>query len=272
MTTEEKTLPHRGAGWRHDLPPHDAIPSPREVYSAAIVQITRAGRIFIEFPRSSISVRGISFFGGLMIFAYLIGFIIPDLFEALLNYRQTRLDITFIGLAIVMLSTWAFFPLFRIDLRLPRNEPIRFNRARQKVYFYQYRFDRLYPFGNKGWGVKPVAYDWADLTAEVYKVYAPMGYGGLIENVMISVRKPGTDEVIDRLFLCDNIEQGKQYWALARLYMQSGYDAIPDVMRPVQGQKIGNGLNPMNYLAPKAQWPTEIDIESRSAPAIDEVF
>ncbi|MNN96557.1 hypothetical protein D3C81_2155720 [compost metagenome] len=43
-----------------------------------------------------------------------------------------------------------------------------------------------------------------------------MGGGGLIENVMISVRKPGTEDVIDRLFLCDNIAQGKQYWALAR--------------------------------------------------------
>jgi hypothetical protein len=115
-------------------------------------------------------------------------------------------------------------------------------------------------------GVKPVAYDWADLTAEVYKVYAPMGYGGLIENVMISVRKTGTEEVIDRLFLCDDIEQGKQYWALARLYMQSGYDALPDSIRPLQGQKVGNGLNPMQYLAPKVRWPAKIDVESRSAP------
>nr|WP_317984205.1 DUF6708 domain-containing protein [Pseudomonas asiatica] len=39
-----------------------------------------------------------------------------------------------------------------MDLRLPRDEPIRFNRARQKVYFYEYRFDRLHPFGSKGWG------------------------------------------------------------------------------------------------------------------------
>ncbi|AJG14313.1 hypothetical protein RK21_02805 [Pseudomonas plecoglossicida] len=37
---------------------------------------------------------------------------------------------------------------------------------------------------------------------------------------MISVRKTGSEEVIDRMFLCDDIEQGKQYWALARLYMQ----------------------------------------------------
>ncbi|MGE8062499.1 DUF6708 domain-containing protein [Pseudomonas sp. NPDC089547] len=272
MTEKRKILPSRETGWKYDLPPYDARPMPREVTSAYGFKINRAERIFIEIPRSSVSVRGISFFGGLILLAYIVNVLVPDLFGSIAHDWRSGLDITIVGFVILISSIWAFYPLFRLDLRLPRDEPIRFNRARQKVYFYQYRFDRLYPFGSKGWGVKPVAYDWADLTAEVYKVYAPMGYGGLIENVMISVRKPGTDEVIDRLFLCDNIEQGKQYWALARLYMQSGYDAIPDAMRPVQGQKAGNGLNPMNYLAPKVQWPTEIDIESRSAPAIDEVF
>ncbi|WP_409267023.1 DUF6708 domain-containing protein [Pseudomonas sp. KCJK8521] len=269
MKGKRKMLPTRGVGWKYDLPPHDIAPAQREVCLASNLKINRAGHIFIEIPRSSVSVRGISFFGGLIILIYTIVFIVPDIITSLLDDWQSGIEITTIGIMIVTLSTWAFFPLFRIDLRLPRDEPIRFNRARQKVYFYEYRFDRLYPFGSKGWGVKPVAYDWADLTAEVYRVYAPMGYGGLIENVMISVRKTDTEEVIDRLFLCDDIEQGKQYWALARLYMQSGYDALPDSLRPFQGQKIGNGLNPMQYLAPRVRWPAKIDLESRSAPTTD---
>ncbi|WIV25906.1 hypothetical protein QN085_10050 [Pseudomonas sp. M2(2023)] len=264
-------LPSRGVGWKYDLPPNDTAPTQREVSLASNLKINRAGRIFIEFSRSSVSARGISFFGGLIILIYTMTFIVPDIVTSLLHDWQSGIEITTIGIMLVTLSTWAFFPLFRMDLRLPRDEPIRFNRARQKVYFYEYRFDRLHPFGSKGWGVKPVAYDWADLTAEVYRVYAPMGYGGLIENVMISVRKTDTEEVIDRLFLCDDIEQGKQYWALARLYMQSGYDALPDSLLPFQGQKIGNGLNPMQYLAPRVRWPAKIDLESRSAPTTDEV-
>lgn len=262
-------LPNRGIGWRYDLPAHDAPPTQREVFLSSVLKTNVTGRIFIELPRSSTSARGIALLGGLIFLTYAMGCIAPDILDSLFHYPQSRLDITVIGAAIVLLSTWAFFPLVRMDLRLPRDEPIRFNRARQKVYFYQYRFDRLNPFGSKGWGVKPVAYDWADLTAEVYRVYAPMGNGGLIENVMLSVCKPGTQEVIDRLFLCDNIEQGKQYWALARLYMQDGYDALPDAVRPVQGQKKGNGLNPLRYLAPQVQWPAAIDIESRSAPGTE---
>lgn len=265
-------LPNRGFGWKYDLPAHDAPPTPREVFFSSDLKTNVTGRIFIELPRSSSSARGISFIGGVIMFMYAMVSIVPDIVDSLLHIRESRIDITVIGIAIVLLSTWAFFPLVRMDLRLPRDEPIRFNRARQKVYFYQYRFDRLFPFGSKGWGVKPVAYDWADLTAEVYRVYAPMGNGGLIENVMLSVCKPGTDEVIDRLFLCDNIEQGKQYWALARLYMQDGYYALPVAVRPVQRRKKSNGLNPMRYLAPKVQWPAEIDIESRSAPATEEIF
>ncbi|MFK0093580.1 DUF6708 domain-containing protein [Pseudomonas sp. NPDC090592] len=267
-----KFFAHRDFGWKYDLPTSEEIPEARDLTASSSALPSSIGRIHFEIPRKSIKVRGVSVTGGAAIFLYLFLEVLPITLNSIARGWHSGIEVTIFGVVIICAAVWAFFPLLRMDLRLPRNEPIRFNRARQKVYFYQYRFDRLYPFGSKGWGVKPVAYDWADLTAEVYKVYAPMGYGGLIENVMISVRKPGTDEVLDRLFLCDNIEQGKQYWALARLYMQSGYDAIPDAMRPVQGQKVGNGLNPMNYLAPKVQWPTEIDIESRSAPAIDEVF
>ncbi|MFJ4065971.1 DUF6708 domain-containing protein [Pseudomonas sp. NPDC089996] len=110
-------------------------------------------------------------------------------------------------------------PYIRTDLGFPKNEPIRFNRQRRKVYFYQYRFNLLNPFGKKNWGVIPVAYDWDDLTLEAYRIYAP-GYGGLKEEVKISICKPGTNEVIDRVFFTDDIEEGEQYWAIVRLFMQ----------------------------------------------------
>ncbi|GLO09279.1 hypothetical protein PPUJ20005_32480 [Pseudomonas putida] len=84
---------------------------------------------------------------------------------------------------------------------------------RRKVYFYQYRFDRIFIFSRKRWGVQPVAYDWDDVTAEVYRIYAP-GHGGLIENVMLSVRNPETDEVIDRVFFTHTLHEGEAYWAI----------------------------------------------------------
>ncbi|WP_322349268.1 DUF6708 domain-containing protein, partial [Pseudomonas putida] len=83
-------------------------------------------------------------------------------------------------------AAWVLFPYIKLDVVLPRDEPIRFNRLRRKVYFYQYRFDRIFIFSRKRWGVQPVAYNWDDVTAEVYRIFAP-GHGGLIENVMLSV-------------------------------------------------------------------------------------
>jgi len=161
-----------------------------------------------------------------------------------------------------------------MDFGFPQNEPIRFNRQRRKVYFYQYRFNLLSPFGKKKWGVIPVAYDWDDLTLEAYRIYAP-GYGGLKEEVKISIRKPGTHDVIDRVFFTDDIEESEQLWAIVRLYMQQGPDAIPDFLHPatnkneIPDSNLGEKVvfrNPFDRLAPEVQWPAEMDLESRTAP------
>ncbi|EKT4462857.1 MULTISPECIES: DUF6708 domain-containing protein [Pseudomonas] len=167
-------------------------------------------------------------------------------------------------------AIWALIPYIKEDLVLPRDEPIRFNRLRRKVYFYQYRFDRIFIFSRKRWGVQPVAYNWDDVTAEVYRIYAP-GHGGLIENVMLSVRNPETDEVIDRVFFTHTLHEGEAYWAIARLFMQQGPEALPKFVHPPRDWNDDDGLSHMHCLAPKVQWPTEIDLESRTAPATDEV-
>jgi hypothetical protein len=167
-------------------------------------------------------------------------------------------------------AAWILFPYIRLDVVLPRDEPIRFNRLRRKVYFYQYRFDRIFILSRKRWGVQPVAYDWDDVTAEVYRIYAP-GHGGLIENVMLSVRNPETDEVIDRVFFTHTLHEGEAYWAIARLFMQQGPEALPKFVHPPRDWNDDDGLSHMHCLAPKVQWPTEIDLESRTAPATDEV-
>jgi len=177
-------------------------------------------------------------------------------------------DLKISAISLILLAMIFIFisPYIRMDLELPRNEPIRFNKSRRKVYFYQYRHDLLRPFGRLNWGVKPVAYDWDNLTAEAYRIYVPLGYGGLKEKVMISVRNPENDEVIDRVFFTDDIEMGKQYWAIARLFMQEGADALPTFVNPPWDWNEGIHSNPFDQRAPKVQWPAEMDRESRTAP------
>lgn len=165
----------------------------------------------------------------------------------------------------VLVSIWATATYIKMDLLLPRDEPIRFNRLRRKIYFYQFRFHYIYLFSRKHWGVKPVAYNWDDVTAEVYRVYAP-GHGGLIENVMLSIRNPETNEVIDRVFFTHDLRHGEAYWAIARLFMQQGPEALPKFVHPPRDWNDDDGLSHMHCLAPKVHWPEDIDRESRTAP------
>jgi len=154
----------------------------------------------MELPRSPLSIRGYWIVAGSIIILLSAFLIVAPTLAALISPSEVDVETTAIGIALCLFAYWIMTPYIRMDIQTPRNEPIRFNRTRRKVYFYQYRFDRVHPLGKNVCGVKPVAYNWDDLTAEVYRIYAPMGYGGLIENILLSVRNPETDEVIDRVF------------------------------------------------------------------------
>ena len=266
----------RPAGWKYDL---DATyhPGHAQLISSNIeTPLDNIDENMLEIPRCSVNLRGPT----LIIDCLLLLAIAYAEADAIYYnlFIANRIDLEFIaatlGASIILFVILT--PSIRMDIGRPCNEPIRFNRHRRKVYFYQYRFDLLHPFGRKNWGVKPVVYDWDDLTAEAYRIYGAMGYGGLREEVMLSVRKPGTDEVIDRVFFADDIEKGEQYWAIARLFMQQGPEALPDFIRaskeheestnPGELESIALG-NPFDRLAPKVQWPAEMDLESRTAPS-----
>ncbi|MFJ4345558.1 DUF6708 domain-containing protein [Pseudomonas sp. NPDC089401] len=261
------SLPHRGAGWKFDLPsPKESAP-PQESTSNLEPPPNRIHSNYLELPRSILLFRGYWLvIGPILLFIVTIGstFLLYTHFTSSLKINH---ELTTVLIAILVGAFVLITPYIRFELELPRDEPIRFNRHRRKVYFYQYRMDRLHPFGRKNWGVKPVAYNWDDLTAEAYRIYAPMGYGGLKEEVRISVRKPGTDEVIDRFFFTDDIEKGKQYWDIARAFMQQGPEALPEFVNPPWDWNEGIHSNPFDQRAPKVQWPAEMDLESRTAPS-----
>ncbi|WP_341483190.1 DUF6708 domain-containing protein [Pseudomonas peradeniyensis] len=183
---------------------------------------------------------------------------------------RIELDFTIISLTALTAIYWLTIPIVRLDAELPRDEPIRFNRLRQKVYFYEYKQDKVRIFSKKHWGIRPVVYNWSDLIAEVYSLYAPMGNGGLVENIVIAVRKTGTNEIIDRLFFSHDLEDGKQYWEIIRLFMQQGPDALPTFVRPPRDWDNDFELTPIRRLAPRVQWPEAIDRESRTGPTPEE--
>jgi len=258
---------YRPLGWRYNLPSPNTPAKANGNIAQLDIPPNHVNSIYMELPRSPLNIRGYWIVAGSIIILLSAFLIVAPTLAALISPSEVDVETTAIGIALCLFVYWIMTPYIRMDIQTPRNEPIRFNRTRRKVYFYQYRFDRIHPLGKKDWGVKPVAYNWDDLTAEVYRIYAPMGYGGLIENILLSVRNPETDEVIDRVFFASDLEQGKQYWELARLFMQDGIEAIPEFLHASIDWDTNELSNPFDRLAPKVQWPPEMDLESRTAPA-----
>ncbi|WP_353744900.1 DUF6708 domain-containing protein [Pseudomonas sp. PGPPP1] len=167
----------------------------------------------------------------------------------------------------VVVGIWTGAYIWRMDVEAPRDEPIRFNRLRRKVYVYRFHRNGLRPFSRTAWGIRAEVYDWDDLRAEACSVYGPMGSGGLIETVTLAVVKPGTRQVIDRFHFAHEIQQGEMYWAMAQLFMQQGPHALPTFPRPPRDWNNETvTFNLARRLAPKVRWPAEIDRESRTAP------
>ncbi|NWL76217.1 hypothetical protein DM872_05090 [Pseudomonas taiwanensis] len=157
--------------------------------------------------------------------------------------------------------------MLRTGIAFPRDEPIRFNRKRGKVYVY--RFHSGGPISRKGWGVRPVVFNWDDLRAEAWTRSAPTTTAVPIVawGVDIAVVEPGTNHVIDRFQLAGTNVYGEHMWAMARAFMNLGPEALPKYPRPPRDWN--NDVPWYNLalrLAPKVQWPADMDRESRIAP------
>lgn len=266
MSISSKVLGKRAIGWSYDLPRVDQMPEIHCGIESIDPPPNYCGEVYLELPRSTVSIRGVGVLvGGVIV--VLCSAVALFLYRSFIVYGWQGSWAMNVFLAFSPpAAMWVILPYIKLDAVLPRDEPIRLNRLRRKVYFYQYRFDRIFIFSRKYWGVRPVAYNWDDVTAEVYRIYAP-GHGGLIENVMLSVRNPETDEVIDRVFFTHTLRQGKAYWAIARLFMQQGPKALPKFVHPPRDWNDDDGLSHMHCLAPKVEWPADIDRESRTAPS-----
>ena len=266
MTIKSKVLCERAIGWSHDLPPAGEAPGSHCLVATINPSPNYFNDVYLELPRKTISLRGFSTLVGTPGLCFCVGLALFSYWD-LFIYGWARDWLT--NVLIVLgppAALWALIPYAIEDLVLPRDEPIRFNRLRRKIYIYEYKIERIFIFSRKRWGVRPVAYNWDDVTAEVYRIYAP-GHGGLIENVMLSVRNPETNEVIDRVFFTHTLRQGKAYWAIARLFMQQGPEALPKFVHPPRDWNDDDGLSHMHCLAPKVEWPADIDRESRTAPS-----
>lgn len=216
------------------------------------------GPIYLELPRSTTSPRGVLFIIHIILSLFYIPllafifFVIPPSMMSLLG-----------GGTLLLAGAWSASVGWELDVCPPRDQPIRFNRIRQKIYAYN--------FINKWWNpftrgvVIPVSYDWSQVRAERWSQTGVVA-GGLIFKwgVVLSIVEPGTNKVIDR-FNLSAMDTDGHTWAYICTYMQEGPHALP----PPGPPKDHNDLIWWEFalrLAPKVSWPPDMDLESRTAP------
>ena len=262
----EPSLDKPAPSWSHDLPIPSEPPSIEPYPSRFYHPPNFFDDICLEIHRSTSRIRGI----GVWI-ALIFGALGIVMFLAIIEYAISgdKFDLVlFISMpALVAIAVWGGLYIWRMDTASPRDEPIRFNRARRKVYVYRFHHDGRRPFSRTAWFTRAEVYNWDDLRAEACSIYGPMGSGGLIQTVTLAVVEPGTNKVLDRFHFAHGGLEAEMYWAMAQIYMQQGPEALPKFDQPPRdwnNEKIT--FNLARYLAPKVKWPEAIDVESRTAP------
>ncbi|MFJ4349248.1 DUF6708 domain-containing protein [Pseudomonas sp. NPDC089401] len=240
-------------GWQEDLP-HPFTP-PQIAASLGKHTPNHQDDIYLEIPRSQLRARGI--LSLLTLFPGAVALGAPWAISE--SIRIEMYWLTLLATGVLLLTLLAIVTCIRTDVALPRDEPIRFNRARQKIYAYNFRCQWWKPFGK--WQVVPVSYDWSQVRAERW-----WQHGGSIFQwgVMLSIVEPGTHNVIDR-FNLTFMGADAHAWAYVCTYMQKGPSALPAPGPP----KDHNDVLWCEFalrLAPKVEWPADMDQESRTAP------
>ncbi|PPA75276.1 hypothetical protein C4E15_17245 [Achromobacter spanius] len=156
--------------------------------------------------------------------------------------------------------------MYRTDIHQPRDLPIRFNRARRKIYVYGFHMVWWKPFSH--WYVTTASHDWDDVRAEVWEQWGASSSGTLMIKwgLSIAIVKPGTNEVLERFHLSTYNKDLDNLWAYVCTYMQLGPDALPPCDIEPRDANDVPAYNLALRWAPLVEWPEAMDIESRSAP------
>ncbi len=244
-------------GWRSDLPDPHCPPTGPLILGDDDPQ--HLDDIYLEISRRSVRKRGVLVWLSVLLMYFVCA--------SLWKYMPDLLDDaeTFFMLSgTYFVSAWICAVLYRIDTSPPREEPIRFNRQRQRIYAYNFVYRWWNPF--ERWRVVTVSYDWSQVRAESWKSRGATAQGVLIITwgVVLSIVEPCTNRVIDR-FPLNTMGADEFAWAYIRAYMQQGPTAVPPPGPPHERDHVP-WYNISLRLAPKVQWPADVDLESRTSP------
>ncbi|EPR0411789.1 DUF6708 domain-containing protein [Enterobacter asburiae] len=228
--------------WREDMPEsHEPQLVPPQLRC-----MTTRNDIYLEVPRYSTEV---SWWMMLPIAFLMFGVTFFFVFVCVLMKFYI---FSLVGL--ISLSPFVLLAL-KMSFVAPRDQPLRLNRKRQKLYLFNYNRSRL-PWLN--WPVSIKVYNWADVYGEI--MFSGVG-GDRGYHLYGAICEPGTYNVVDRFLLAkewEEREQLNQIWSYLCIYMKGESDlpeprfkGRPDFWRPRKADK----------------WPDEMERESTTAPA-----
>ncbi|WP_312153070.1 DUF6708 domain-containing protein [Atlantibacter hermannii] len=230
--------------WREDMPENHEP----QLVPPQLRWLATRNDIYLEVPRYGTDV----IWGGMIITATLmLSMVIFFIVSSILSGFYVFIIIAVV--ASLVLSFLCFLSL-KMYFIAPRNQPIRLNRKRQKIYLFDYNRSRL-PWLK--WPVTITSYSWADVYGEISFSPTPGDRGYRLYG---AVCVPGTRNVVARFLLArewEEREQLNQIWSYLCIYMKGESDlpeprfkGRPDFWRPRKADK----------------WPDEMDRESTTAP------
>lgn len=245
-------------GWQEDLPPPDV--SPNRIPDLGLDSPNHLDDVYLEVCRNFIRARMIV----LCFFPILASSTVAALVVSIPTGEKYDSVFLIMGLCTFLICFTATIHSARQSTCVPRDLPMRFNRIRRRIYVYDFRHRWWNPF--ERWCVVTVAYDWAQVRAERWQQRGVTLHGAIIikHGVVISIVQSGTNRVIDR-FVLSTMGADEHAWAYVCTYMQLGPTALP-VPAPPRDHNDVPWYNLALRLAPKVQWPDEMDRESRTAP------
>ncbi|WP_313473831.1 DUF6708 domain-containing protein [Atlantibacter hermannii] len=230
--------------WREDMPENHEP----QLVPPQLRWLATRNDIYLEVPRYGTDV----IWGGMIITATLmLSMVIFFIVSSILSGFYVFIIIAVV--ASLVLSFLCFLSL-KMYFIAPRNQPIRLNRKRQKIYLFDYNRSRL-PWLK--WPVSIRVYNWEDVYGEIIFSPTPGDRGYRLYGAVCG---PGTYNVVDRFLLArewEEREQLNQIWSYLCIYMKGESDlpeprfkGRPDFWRPRKADK----------------WPDEMDRESTTAP------
>lgn len=222
--------------WYEDLAPRSSPIDEDQDFDGACFNedVTVVDENYMEISRESSFMRGSGIAMALILFSFYGWLFVRDLrypraalFQAdFLGFFATCLAI---GFAIAVLK------LLYLDLRLPRDTPIRFNRKTQKIYVYEFVKPKYW---FQLWRTEIKVHDWNCIEAELIKIAGYTGKTYVVRHeLLLVVCRPGTNEVVDRISLkglepLDAILA--EMWTGVRRFMEGGPDAVPGIETKVR--------------------------------------